>query len=450
METTITITSQDVTKEEPETLVSPKNPKPLQTFFLSNIDQAVCFPVETVFFFEGLPCGFLSTLDVAERVKRSVSELLLIPYYFMAGRLNFNVETDRLELICNNAGVVFVSATSRLALKDLGDLSLPNPSFHHLIHQPDLSKSLLEKPLLTMQVTRFKCGGFSIGFVTNHGILDGRAASEMFQNLASICRGQGLKPHILYIDRTCIKARNPPKIKYPHQEYTKQIEISSLTSSFTSPCLPSPSFQFSIKYTRKLFTFSSQMVKTLKDKALAKCSSFDVMVAHLWRTRTRAVFSDPDEISTVLFAVDIRSKISPPLPNGFTGNAVITAFASAKVGDLEEKPLSFAVEMVMRATDRVTDEYVRSVIDWLEVHKGVPATLNGNFYVSAWWKLPFYELDFGCGKPVHYGPIVGGTDEFVLLLAEGSGRGNEGGGISVWIGLEEDKMQKFMVHVYDI
>ncbi|XP_043711131.1 omega-hydroxypalmitate O-feruloyl transferase-like [Telopea speciosissima] len=451
METIISITSQDVTKEEPETLVSPKNPIPVETLFLSNIDQAVCFPVETVFFFEALPCGFSSTLDISERVKRSVSEVLLIPYYFMAGRLKFNVETDRLELICNNAGALFVSATSGLALKDLGDLSLPNPSFHHLIHRPGRSKSLPEKPLLTIQVTRFKCGGFSIGFVTNHSILDGRAASEMFQNLASICRGQGLKTHVLYIDRTCIKARNPPQIKYPHQEYTKQIEISSLTSSFTSPCQPSPSFQFSGKYTRKLFTFSPHMVKTLKDKAQAKCSSFDVMVAHLWRARTRVVFSHPEEISTVLFAVDIRSKISPPLPNGFIGNAVITAFASAKVGDLEEKPLSFAVEMVMGATDRVTDEYARSVIDWLEVHKGVPATLNGNFYVSAWWKLPFYELDFGSGKPIHYGPIVGGTDEFVLLLAQGSSsRGNEGGGISVWIGLEQEKMQNFMLHVYEI
>ncbi|KAF8392759.1 hypothetical protein HHK36_020996 [Tetracentron sinense] len=37
-------------------------------------------------------------------------------------------------------------------------------------------------------VTRFTCGGFSIGFVTNHDIIDGKSASEMFQNLASIYR----------------------------------------------------------------------------------------------------------------------------------------------------------------------------------------------------------------------------------------------------------------------
>lgn len=151
MEITISITNQDVVKEEPVTLVSPKNPTPLETVFLSNIDQAVCFPVETVFFFEVLPCKISSTLDISEKVKKSVSEVLLIPYYFMAGRLIFNLETNRLELVCNNAGALFVSATSKLRLKDLGDLSLPNPSFHHLIHRPDRSKSLDEKPILTIQ-----------------------------------------------------------------------------------------------------------------------------------------------------------------------------------------------------------------------------------------------------------------------------------------------------------
>ncbi|KAF8401511.1 hypothetical protein HHK36_012451 [Tetracentron sinense] len=429
MEISVSITNHDVVKEEPVTLVSPENPTPLETIFLSNIDQAVAFPVETVYFFEVSPCRISSTLDTSERVKKAVSEVLLIPYYFIAGRLNLNLETNRLELFCNNAGVSFVSATSRLGLKDLGNLSLPNSSFHHLLHRPGRFKSLAETP-----VTRFNCGGISIGFMTNHCIIDGKSASEMFQNLASICRGEGLKNYVLYKDRTCIRARNPPQIKYPHKEYIKLTEISSLSSSFTSPNQTSPSpLTFSDKYTHKLFSFTPNMLSSLKDKAMAKCSSFEAIVAHLWRARTKAVFDDPDEFSTVLFAVDIRSKVSPPLPDGFTGNAVITAFATAKVVDLVEKPFSYCVKMMKEARERVTDEYVRSVIDWLEVYKGIPATSNRNFYVSAWWKLPFCELDFGFGKLIHGGPVVSGNDEFVLLLYDFNSMGN-GGGINVWIG----------------
>ncbi|KAJ0092234.1 hypothetical protein Patl1_25097 [Pistacia atlantica] len=338
-----------------------------------------------------------STHDIVERVKESVAEVLLVPYYFMAGRLHMNLETSRLEILCNNAGVLFVTAKSKLMLKDLGDLSVPNSTTFHRF------------------VTMFACGDFSIGFVTNHAILDGRSASEMFENLASICRGEGLQTQVLYNDRTCLKARDPPQIKFIHNEYVTQKEISSsLASCFTAPDQASPSpLIFSDKYIQKLFSFTPRMINALKEKAMTKsCSTFQVLVAHIWRARTKAVYTNPDEFSSVLFAVDIRSKISPPLPKG---------------------------------RDRVTDEYVRSAIDWLEVYRGIPRTCKGNFYVSAWWKLSFSELDFGFGKAVHGGPVVSGNEEFVLLLSD-NGKEN----INALIGLEEEKMQRFMVHHFEM
>lgn len=146
----------DLVKEEPVILVSPKNPTPVQTIFLSNIDQAVTFPVETLFFFHSPPnkasSSSSSTHDIAERVKKSVAEVLLVPCYFMAGRLHMNRETSRLEILCNNAGVLFVTAKSKLVFKDLGDLSLPNSTtFSHFVHRPGLQKSLAETALFTIQ-----------------------------------------------------------------------------------------------------------------------------------------------------------------------------------------------------------------------------------------------------------------------------------------------------------
>lgn len=305
-----------------------------------------------------------------------------------------------------------------------------------------------------MQVTRFASGGFSIGFVTNHAILDGRSASEMFESLASICRGetdQGLETKVIDNDRTCLKARNPLQIRYPHKEYVKAKDISSLASCFTAPEQTAPSpLVFSKVYSHKLFSFTPEMISTLKRKAVTRCSSFEAIVAHVWRARSKAVFADLDDFSAVLFAVDIRSKISPPLPNGFAGNAVVTAFANAKVIDLVEKPFSFCVEKIKEARERIKDEYVRSVIDWLEVYRGIPATCNGNFYVSAWWKLRFNGLDFGYGKPTHGGPVVSGNDEFVLLLSDGKCGENGGGGINVLLGLEPEKMKRLMVHIFEI
>ncbi|ERN16972.1 hypothetical protein AMTR_s00057p00202500 [Amborella trichopoda] len=142
----------------------------------------------------------------------------------------------------------------------------------------------------------------------------------------------------------------------------------------------------------------------------------------IWRAKTKAVFKDPNMVSSVLFAIDIRSRLEPNLPDRFIGNAVITACASARVKDLEQRPFSFCVE----------------------VNKGVPSVFNGNFYVSAWWKFPFHELDFGYGRSVHGGPIVSGMDEFVLLLSNSVERG----GINVWLVLEKEFIDRFIVHVY--
>lgn len=151
MDSTFAITKQDIAKQEPVTLVSPKHPMKMETIFLSNIDQAVIFTVETVYFFQVPPEEASSPVDICRRVKSAVQDVLLVPYYFMAGRLRFNEESRRLELLCNNAGVLFVSACSRLVLKELGDLSLPNPTFHHLLHRPGLYKSFSETALFTIQ-----------------------------------------------------------------------------------------------------------------------------------------------------------------------------------------------------------------------------------------------------------------------------------------------------------
>ncbi|RZS17827.1 hypothetical protein BHM03_00050037 [Ensete ventricosum] len=468
------LTDEDVAKGEASVLVSPRNPTPMETIYLSNIDQTAAFPVETIFFYEMPPDDAAAAATsgvVVERVRRSVSDVLLIPYYFMAGRLNFNLETKRLELLCNNAGALFVGATSRRSLEELGNLSAPNPSFQHLILRTDGFNGLHETPVFTIQVsssssrrdgcvcidfdfrvpskvTEFRCGGFSIGIMTNHSVLDGRSAAEMFENLAAICRGDGLKPLELHVDRSCIRARDPPQIRFHHTEYTKRRDATC----FTSPEQPSPATalpQVSENHDYRVLSLAPDIIDGLKRKAMTECcSSFEAVVAHLWRARTKAVFDDPLEISSVLFAVDVRSKVSPPLPRGFTGNAVITASASARAAELGERPLCFAVKRVREAIERVTDEYVRSAVDWLEVNKGVPSVLRRNFFVSAWWKLPFHELDFGWGKPVFGGPVVSGMHEFVLLLA-GGGKEGKGSGINVWAALEKEEMKRFARNVFE-
>lgn len=241
-------------------------------------------------------------------------------------------------------------------------------------------------------------------------------------------------------------------INFPHKEYIKLPKISSLATAFTTSYESSPSpLIFAKKYCQKLFNFNAKSISRLKANAIVNCSTFEAIVAHIWKERTKVIFNDPNDFSTVLFAVDIRSKISPTLPDEFVGNAIITAFATSRVIDLVSNPISFGVKLIKGGKERVTEEYVRSVIDWLELYKGIPATSNGNFYVSAWWKLPFGDLDFGYGMPTHVSPIVSGNDEFVLLLSEGNNcQHGEGGGVNAWISLEPEKMNQFETSIFNL
>eukprot|EP01018_Ginkgo_biloba_P018311 Gb_35737 [translate_table: standard] len=431
----------DIKVEKPIIKLLPSKPTPAGTLFLSNIDLTVLFPVETIYFFQPTT----NTDDVVDRLRDSLSDVL-VPYHFMAGRLQFNAQDGRLELNCNRMGGLFAGASSDLTLAELGDVSAPNPSFRNLIVKLDEMKELCDTPLLTMQVTRFKCGGFCIGLVTSHCLMDGLAASEFLHNLASIARGEGLVIQPNY-DRTWLKSRIPPKINYPHNEYTKLSDITRASSFTTSGTETHSVIKFSENHSYKIFTFSPDMLdrlkqKAMEDKFITKCSTFEVMVAHLWQVRTKAVFDDPMQTSSVLFAVNIRSKVNPPLPKGFVGNGILTASASASVQELHEKPLSYCVAKVQEAISSITDDYVRSAVDWLGVYKGIPSAINGNFFLSAWSKLPLYELDFGWGKPVYASPIVGGLEEFVLLLSHGSGEG-----LNVWIILKPHQMDIFQKHI---
>ncbi|CAA6663453.1 unnamed protein product [Spirodela intermedia] len=355
----------------------------------------------TVFFFRASPGD---TLNVIDRVKRAVSVVVSGKYYFMAGRLALDSSSTRLELLCNNAGVPFAGSESRLRMAELGDVSLPNQSFQRLVLRTvggAAAGELSEATVFTVQVTRFSCGGFSVGFVTNHCVLDGRSAADMFVAIAAVCR---------YSIHTGHGRRRPPQIDYMHNEYTEQSNGGGAAlppSSFTSPGRSSAAAagrQDELCY--RVFPFSGDDIRRLKDRAAAgdgRSSTFEALVAHIWRARTRAVLRRPEEASTVVFAVDVRSRMSPPLPEGF----------------VVENPISFCAEKVREAVGRVTDRYVRSAVDWLEVHRGVPATgAGGSSSPPGGSSLPRAGLR---ARPAGLrGPVASPMEEFVLLLHGGA------------------------------
>eukprot|EP01018_Ginkgo_biloba_P006207 Gb_33595 [translate_table: standard] len=417
-----------------------------RSFFLSNFDQNLVFTVETLHFFGANPGKPWE--DVAEKIAGALSKLL-VTYDYMAGRLKLNSEQGRLEIDCNGAGAMFAAASSELAVAQLPDITYPNPAFAQLILQEYGVEKLQDLPLLFLQVTRFKCGGFAIGLGTNHTLMDGFAAVDFMKNLASVAKGEGLAV-IPRTDRSCLKARSPLRIEYEHLEFTRFSNIpheSEAGSAFTATAVgevcdvksaaaaPKPSF--------KLFSITGEMLNRLKHKAtedgrVQQCTGFEAVTALLWQAHATALETNLHKTSTVLFAVDVRPRMTPPLPKEFSGNAVFPGYARATVEELRECPLSLCVQKVQEGIARVTDEYVRSAIDWLEVYKGVPCA-DRSIVVSPWKRLGFDEVEYPWGKPLYSGPVIDSWMDFVLLLPNNKKQE----GLNVFMALEDHVMENF-------
>ena len=290
-------------------------------------------------------------------------------------------------------------------------------------------------------MTSFKCGGFAIGISTSHTTFDGLSFKTFLDNIASIAAKKPLVVTPCH-DRHLLAARSPPRVTFPHPEMLK-------LSDQLPTCPESNIFEASTEQLDfKVFKLISNDITKLKEEAKNSSTSggtsttcvtgFNVITAHIWRCKALSCYNDenPNRSSTILYAVDIRSRLNPPLPKSYAGNAVLTAYATAKCKELEEWPFMKLVEMVREGATRMTNEYARSIIDWGEINNGFP---NGEVLVSSWWRLGFEEVEYPWGKPKYCCPVVYHKKDIILLFPPVGG----GEGVSIIVALPPKEMEKF-------
>jgi omega-hydroxypalmitate O-feruloyl transferase len=396
-------------------------------YFLSNLDQNIAVPMRTIYCFKSETRG---NEKAAQVIKDALSKIL-VPYHPMAGKLIISSEG---KLIVDNTGegAVFVEAEADCGIEEIGDLTKPDPHrLGKLVYNTPGAKNILEMPLMTVQVTKFKCGGFTLGLNMIHCMKDGLCAMEFVNAWAETARGLDLKIQP-FLDRTILKSRNPPKIEFQHHEFDQLEDLSNSEKIYEGE-----------KIIHKSFFFNPEKLDSLKKKAtedgvLKKCSTFEALSAFVWRTRTSALKMHPDQQTKLLFAVDGRSRFVPPIPKGYFGNAIVLTNSLCKASDLLENPFSFSVGLVHKAIDMVTDSYMRSAIDYFEVTRARPS-LTGTLLITTWTKLSFDTTDFGWGEPLCSGPVTLPDKEVILFLSHGQGRK----GISVLLGLPDSAMKRF-------
>ncbi|CAN1230837.1 Omega-hydroxypalmitate O-feruloyl transferase [Linum grandiflorum] len=404
----------NVTRGEPVTVHPAVASTPVGNYFLSNIDRVPVF-VQTVYWYRATTTR---VDDVAKVIKDALSKVL-VHYYPLTGRLAMSPQGKLSISFDGDRGVLFVDAEADCCLDDIGD-DLNHLCFdvvQKMVYSPRPGATGFEVfglPLLMVQVTKFKCGGFALGLVANHCPMDGVSAIEFVNSWGEVSRGlpMSVQP---FFDRTVLKSREPPHIKFPHIEYAAMEDKSSSTNASL----------VTEEFVHKSFCFDPSMIARIKAEASSPkhshpCTTFEALATFVWKARTKALGMASDQMTKLLVPVDIRNKVDPPLPKGYFGNGIYFAGTTCLAGKVVDQPLSYLVGLIQESINVVTNEYVRSGIDYVEVTGSVLAS-NYTMTATKWSRgLNFEKADFGWGPPAAFVPVGSSIDDPVVFLSAGA------------------------------
>ncbi|XP_008777438.2 putrescine hydroxycinnamoyltransferase 1-like [Phoenix dactylifera] len=412
--------------------VVPSEGTPKKAIWLSNLDVWYRrYYTATVYVYR--PNGDPNFFSV-EAMKAALGKAL-VPFYPMAGRLG--VDRDgRLEIQCTGEGVLFVVARSKFTLRDFKD-STPSVDVRPLLVPPVESA---EPPciLLMLQVTFLKCGGVCLGVNMHHSVADGPGSIHFINTFSDIARGVGLTAPP-FLNRTLLRPRSPPTVLFDHAEYLGQPSGDPLNAVIP---LAKP----------VLLKVSRDQLDSLKSGNRSGLSTFRALSAHVWRCACKARELHSVRVTRLNISVDARSRLEPPLPPTYFGNAAFRTSVVATAGEVLSDPLEHLAEKIHGATVRSNDELFRSLIDVLEqvnmsrMHVSAWALPGTDLYVVSWLRMPIYEADFGWGKPAFMGMTAPRMPCGMVHIMRSPG---DDGGISLVVTLETENMPRFKKLFYE-
>ncbi|XP_062029769.1 alcohol acyl transferase 2-like [Rosa rugosa] len=384
-----------VNRTQPQ-LITPARPTPRETKMLSDIDgqQGLRFQAPVIAAFKNNP-SMSNRRDPVQVIREAISRALVY-YYPLAGRLREG-PNRKLLVDCNGEGVLFVGANADVTLEEIGDAILPPcPVLEDFLCNVLGSDGILGCPLLLVQVTILRCGGFILALRVNHTICDAPGFVLFLNTVGEMVQGKSAPSIPPVWEREVLNARDPPRITCTHHEYEEIIDEYSDKGSDAAVMV------------QKSFYFGPNEIRALKKHLpphLSNCSTFDLITSCLWKCRTVALELNPEQVVRVSCIVNARGKRnSLRLPLGYYGNAFVYPAAVSGVKQLCESPLGYALELVMKAKNEMNEEYMRSVADLMVIKGQPPYTLTGNFTVSDNRRFGLADVNLGWGKPTFSGP----------------------------------------------
>ncbi|KAF8389442.1 hypothetical protein HHK36_026137 [Tetracentron sinense] len=372
---------------------------PLQEHWqpLSNLDLIVPPTDVSVYFCYRKSTKF--TFASVVNVLKTAMAKALASYYAFAGEVVLNPRGEP-ELLCNNRGVDFFEAYADVKLQDL-DLYNPDACVN--------GKLVPEKKdgVLSVQVTRLKCGGVIVACTFDHRIADAYSANMFLVAWAEIAQEKSLPPQPSF-QHSLLNPRHPGC-------YDASLDNMYVTLSSLPPRTdPEPGADYIIN---RIYYVTAEDIDRLQSLASSnghKRSKFEAFSAFLWQVVAKGT-GDNAKGCKMGIVVDGRTRLSggegdksSSMANYF-GNVLSVPFGEASINELKTKPLSWVADSVHEFLEgAVTKEHFLGLVDWIEAHR--PETVlpmiygkgkeeGAAFVVSSGQRFPVRKVDFGWGRP---------------------------------------------------
>ncbi|KAI5062217.1 hypothetical protein GOP47_0022756 [Adiantum capillus-veneris] len=349
----------------------------------------------------------LSSESFIAHLKDSLASAL-VEFFPWAGRC-FEQENGRLALDCNDAGVPFIEAYVDLPFSTLeNDGFQYQPFFKNMAPHGDVVRwSGPDLPLLSVQVTRFlNDEGFVLGIGHSHIVADGSSLWHFMKSWEEENDKAG-----------------PP---FP-EGVGSHLELAQYN-----------------------FHFTSEMVRKLKNMATASYptghvpfSSLQALSAHMWRHMIEATDVDESRNSGFFLMANMRSRMKPPLPEGYFGNAINREGTIARKGELQQESLGATALRIQRLIEMLDETLMRTLYGKVEVLPLIKIMEEMDFSIvmfqlSSSPRFPVYDVDFGWGPPLSVQcPRIRGDGEMVWFPGQ-----KGGGSIDISLALPKPAMER--------
>ncbi|KAI6680848.1 hypothetical protein NL676_034729 [Syzygium grande] len=415
--------------------IKPSSPTPShhRDFKFCLLDQlAPPFYVPAVLFYAAPDDkAVLNPASVTGNLKASLSQALSL-FYPLGGRVKGNVAID-----CNDKGALYLEAKAHFKLSEV----LSNPDINQLqqflpFFPYTISPNIEEQAIVGVQAAFFDCGSIGIGICISHKIADGASVSAFLSSWSEIA-----------VNGVDGKAN----LKTPYLKASELFQPKDTDFQMPSGVISRD------KLLTKRFHFDGKSLVRLRARFVsATPTRVEAVTALIWKSAVEAARKRPHwnktcpPSSAVTHVVNIRSRIRPqPLPENALGN-LWQSIVAPLVEPIEKVELQDFAGILRKSIRAIDSEYLSvlqgenglaKACESLMAARKLVAASAGEielYRFSSWARFPFYEVNFGWGRPAWVCTTSVPMKNVVILM--GTRRGD---GIEAWITLAEHDMIEF-------